>query len=69
MFKENQDVFRKDETVTPDKFLQWLEHNQGHISTVTDWLIDEQRLRELTSNINDRFYDQYSILAGVTHCT
>ncbi|CAF2834191.1 unnamed protein product [Rotaria sp. Silwood2] len=67
--KELENFFQKNEIVTQEKFLQWLEHNQGHTTTITDWLMDEQRLFELLTYTNDRIYDQYSILAGVTHCT
>lgn len=64
-----ENFFQKDEIVTQEKFLQWLERNQGHTTAITDWLMDEQRLRELLTPNNDRVYNQYSILAGVTHCT
>lgn len=58
-----------DEIVTQEKFLQWLNNHQGHTTSTIDWLMDELRLRELTSYSIDRIYDKYSILAGVTHCT
>jgi hypothetical protein len=66
---EFDNFFQNDEIVTQEKFLRWLEHHQGHTSTITDWLMDEQRLYELLTYGNDRLYDQYSILSGVTHCT
>ncbi|CAF0809558.1 unnamed protein product [Adineta steineri] len=56
-----------DEIVTQEKFLSWLEHHQGHTTTITDWLMDDQRLHELISSPIDRTLDQYSILAGITH--
>ncbi|UJR27426.1 hypothetical protein I4U23_008715 [Adineta vaga] len=56
-----------DEIVTQEKFLSWLEHHQGHTTTITDWLMDDQRLHELILSSIDRTLDQYSILAGVTH--
>ncbi|CAM4750883.1 unnamed protein product [Rotaria magnacalcarata] len=65
--QELEYFFQKDQIVTQEKFLQWLERSQGHTTTIIDWLTDEQRLRELLTYTNDRIYDQYSILAGVTH--
>ncbi|CAF1339296.1 unnamed protein product [Rotaria sordida] len=65
--KEFENLFQKNEIVTQEKFLQWLDNNRGHTTTITDWLMDEQRLYELSTYTNDRIYDQYSILAGVTH--
>ncbi|CAF0968583.1 unnamed protein product [Rotaria sordida] len=56
-----------DEIVTQEKFLLWLESHQGHTTTITDWLMDDQRLHELLASPVDRISDQYSILAGVTH--
>ncbi|CAF3315764.1 unnamed protein product [Rotaria socialis] len=56
-----------DEIVTQEKFLEWLKLHHGHTTTITDWLMDEQRLHELISSPIDRSSDQYSILAGVTH--
>ncbi|CAF4722565.1 unnamed protein product [Rotaria sp. Silwood1] len=56
-----------DEIVTQEKFLSWLELHQGHTTTITDWLMDDQRLHELISSPIDRTSDQYSILASVTH--
>jgi hypothetical protein len=61
--------FEKNEVVTQEKFVQWLEQHQGHITTITDWLLDEQRLHELLTHTIDRVSDQYAILSGVTHCT
>ncbi len=54
--------------MTQEKFLSWLERHQGHTTTITDWLMDDQRLHEFTVSSTDRSSDQYSILAGVTHC-
>ena len=67
--KELKTFFPNDEIVTQDKFLQWLSNHQGHTTATIDWLMDELRLRELTTYSIDRIYDKYSILAGVTHCT
>ena len=55
--------------VTQEQFLAWLAHHQGHTTTITDWLLDDQRLYELLTYASEKTYDQYSILAGVTHCT
>ena len=67
--EELTNFFQNDEIVTQEKFLKWLELHRGHTTTITDWLMDEQRLHELLTYAIDRIYDQYSILAGVTHCT
>ena len=67
--EELQTFFQNNEIITQDKFLKWLEHHQGHTTTITDWLMDEQRLYELLTCTIDKTSDQYSILAGVTHCT
>ncbi|CAF4716296.1 unnamed protein product, partial [Rotaria socialis] len=39
-----------DEIVTQEKFLEWLKLHHGHTTTITDWLMDEQRLHELISS-------------------
>lgn len=57
------------EMVTQEQFLAWLAHHQGHTTKITDWLLDDQRLYELLTYAYEKTYDQYSILAGVTHCT
>lgn len=66
---ELKNFFPRDEFVTQEKFLQWLTYHQGHTTSTIDWLMDEQRLHELTTYSIERIYDKYSILAGVTHCT
>ena len=66
---EFENIFRKNEIMTQEKFLRWLEHCRTHTATIIDWLMDEQRLHELLSYTNDKIYNKYSILAGVTHCT
>ena len=66
---ELENIFRKDEIVTQEKFLRWLEHHRSHTTTIIDWLMGKQRLSELLLYTNDKIYNQYSILAGVTHCT
>ena len=58
-----------DEVVTQEQFLSWLTHHQGHTTKITDWLMDDQHLRELLTYAYEKTYDQYTILAGVTHCT
>ncbi|CAF1131929.1 unnamed protein product [Adineta ricciae] len=59
--------FETNEIVTQEKFLKWLEYHQGHLTAITDWLLDEQRCRELLSHSIDRVSNQYAILSGVTH--
>ena len=61
--------FETNEIVTQEKFLKWLEYHHGHLTAITDWLLDEQRCRELLSHSMDRVSNQYAILSGVTHCT
>jgi len=56
-----------DEVVSQEKFVTWLENHQGHTTTITDWLMDSQRLHELTASPIDKSSDQFGILAGVTH--
>ena len=64
-----KNFFDNTEIITQEKFLKWLEHHRGRTTTITDWLLDEQRLSELLASTIDKISDQYSILAGVTHCT
>jgi hypothetical protein len=66
---EFKNFFQNDEIVTQEKFLKWLEYHQGHTTTIIDWIMDEQRFRELSTYSIDKINDQYSILSGVTHCT
>jgi hypothetical protein len=67
--EELKSFFEDNEIITQEKFLTWLEYHQGHTTTITDWLMDEQRLYELLTYEIEKISDQYSILAGVTHCT
>ncbi|CAF1168615.1 unnamed protein product [Adineta steineri] len=65
--EELKNFFENNEIITQEKFLKWLEYHQGHTTTITDWLLDEQRLYELLTSSLEKTSDQYSILAGVTH--
>ncbi|CAF1053304.1 unnamed protein product [Adineta steineri] len=65
--EELKNFFENNEIITQEKFLKWLEYHQGHTTTITDWLLDEQRLYELLTYSFEKTSDQYSILAGVTH--
>jgi len=59
--------FQSDVIVTQERFVLWLESHHGHTTTITDWLMDDQRLHELTNSLNDKTSDQYSIFANVTN--
>ena len=66
---ELEQSFESNEIVTQERFRWWLTHRQGPTSTITDWLLDQQRLHELLIMSKEKVYGQYAILAGVTHCT
>lgn len=54
--------------MTQEKFVAWLEKHHGYTTTITDWLMDGERLHELVPSPTDKTSDQFSILAAVTHC-
>lgn len=64
-----RNVFRQDDVVSQEQFLQWLDKEKEHRIKLIDWLDDQQRLRDIQMFAIEKIFDKHSILAGVTHCT
>lgn len=66
---DSRNIFRQDDFVSQEQFLQWLDKEKEHQIKLINWLDDQQRLRDIQMFAIEKIFDKHSILAGVTHCT